>query len=134
MTVSVMVTGSLFRSAVQKSAKSGKLYTTATLKAVAGGEVEFWTALAFGETEQAALLNLAEGEKCAVQGSMKLEAKVGDGEVKIYRTVFVDAVLALKPAPRERKPSNAAAKRDTASAPARADFDDGLPEQWGPGR
>ena len=104
MTVSVMVAGSLLRSAVQKTAKSGKLYTSATLKAVAGGEVEFWTALAFGETEQAALLNLDEGEKCAVQGSMKLEAKAADGEVKIYKTVFVDALLALKPAPRERKP------------------------------
>ena len=134
MTVSVMVTGSLLRGAVQKTAKSGKLYSSATLKAVAGGEVEFWTALAFGETEQTALLGLAEGEKCAVQGSMKLEAKAGDGDVKIYRTVFVDVLLALKPAPRERKPSNAAAKRDTASAPARADFDDGLPEQWGPRR
>ena len=98
---------------------------------MAGSEVEFWTALAFGETEQAALLGLAEGEKCTVQGSMKLKVKVGDGDVKIYKTVFVDALLALKPAPRERKPSNAAAKRDTASAPARADFDDGLPEQWG---
>jgi hypothetical protein len=133
MTVSVMVTGSLFRSAVQKTAKSGKLYTTATLKSVAGSEVEFWSALAFGETEQTALLGLAEGEKCAVQGSMKLEAKAGDGEVKIYRTVFVDALLALKPAPRERKPSNAAAKRDTASAPhaaaasAGADPSDDIP-------
>ena len=116
MTVSVMVTGSLFRSAVQKTAKSGKLYTSGTLKSVAGAEVEFWTALAFGETEQTALLNLAEGEKCAVQGSMKLEAKVGDGDVKIYRTVFVDALLALKPAARERKPSNPAAKLNTATA------------------
>jgi hypothetical protein len=103
MTVSVMVTCSLFRAAVQKTAKSGKVYTSATLKSVAGSEVEFWTALAFGETEQTALLGLAEGEKCAVQGSMKLEAKVGDGDVKIYRTVFVDALLALKPTPRERK-------------------------------
>ncbi len=134
MTVAVMVTGSMFRAAVQKTAKSGEVYTSATLKSVAGSEVEFWTALAFGETEQAALLGLAEGEKCTVQGSMKLKVKVGDGDVKIYKTVFVDALLALKPAPRERKPSNAAAKRDTASAPARADFDDGLPEQWGPGR
>jgi hypothetical protein len=129
MTVSVMVTCSLFRAAVQKTAKSGKVYTSATLKSVAGSEVEFWTALAFGETEQAALLNLAEGEKCAVQGSMKLEARVGDGEVKIYRTVFVDALLALKPTPRERKPKAAPAHANPASA--RAEFDDGLPEQWG---
>jgi len=132
LTVSVMVTGSLFRSAVQKTAKSGKLYTSATLKAAAGGEVEFWTALAFAETEQAALLGLGEGEKLSVQGSMKLEAKVGDGEVKIYRTVFVDALLALKPAPRERKPK-ATPPAGAAPTRARADFDYGFPEQWGRG-
>jgi hypothetical protein len=63
MTVSVMVTGSLFRAAVQKTSKAGKAYVTATIKAVAGGEVEFWTALAFGDTEQAALLNLAEAPR-----------------------------------------------------------------------
>jgi hypothetical protein len=67
----VLDTGALFRMPIQKTAKSGKLYTTATLKSVAGREVEFWTALAFGESEQAALLALAVGEKVAVQGAMK---------------------------------------------------------------
>jgi hypothetical protein len=104
MTVSIMIAGALFRAPVQKIAKSGKPYVTATIKASVCNESEFWTALAFGESEQAALLNLVEGEKCAVQGAMKLEAKAGDGDVKIYRTVFVDALLPLKPVPRERKP------------------------------
>jgi len=104
MTVSVMISSALFRAPVQKIAKSGKPYVTATIKASVGSESEFWTALAFGETEQAALLALVGGEMVAVQGAMKLEAKAGDGEVKIYRTVFVDALLTLKPAPRERKP------------------------------
>ena len=35
---------------------------------------------------------------------MKLEAKASDGEVEIFKTIFVEALLALKPAPRERKP------------------------------
>src|SRR5271155_2337452 len=104
MTVSVMIAGALFRAPVQKIAKSGKPYVTATIKASVGNESEFWTALAFGDTEQATLLALAVGEKVAVQGAMKLEAKAGDGDVKIYRTVFDGALLTLKPAPRERKP------------------------------
>ena len=128
MTVSVMVTGSVFRDPVQKTAKSGKLYTTATLKSVAGTEVEFWTALAFGETEQATLLGLGEGEKLSVQGSMKLEAKSGDGGVKIYRTVFVDALLALKPAPRERKPRAEKTERGALGLSNReADINDAIP-------
>ena len=106
MSVSVMIAGALFRTAVQKTSKAGKVYTTATLKSVAGTEVEYWTALVFGETEQAALLGLAVGEKVAVQGAMKLEAKASDGEVEIFKTIFVEALLALKPAPRERKPKD----------------------------
>jgi Single-strand binding protein family len=104
MTVSIMIAGALFRAPVQKIAKSGKPYVTATIKASVGNESEFWTALAFGDPEQATLLALAVGEKVAVQGAMKLEAKAGDGDVKIYPTVFVDALLTLKAAPRERKP------------------------------
>ena len=39
MSVSVMIAGALFRTAVQKTSKAGKVYTTATLKSVAGTEV-----------------------------------------------------------------------------------------------
>jgi hypothetical protein len=128
MSASVMISGSLFRSPIQKTAKSGKLYTTATLKSVAGTEVEYWTALVFGETEQAALLGLAVGEKVAVQGAMKLEAKASDGEVRIFKTIFVEALLALKPAPRERKPKAEKTERGASGLSNReADINDAIP-------
>jgi hypothetical protein len=108
MAVSIMVAGSLFRDPAQNTAKTGKSYAVATIKAAAGNEAEFWTALAFGETEMTELMRLAEGEKLTVQGSPKIEAKAGaDGAIKVYRTVFVDAVLALKPKPKEAKPKPA---------------------------
>jgi hypothetical protein len=132
MTAAVMISGSLPRAPESKTSKAGKPYVFASIRVAAGNEVEFWTALAFGETEQAELLRLGEGEKLAVQGALKVEAKAGDGgEIKIRRTVFVDAVLALKPKPRERK-----AKAEKAPPPDRAaaapregrrDFDDKLP-------
>ena len=117
MTVSVMVTGSLWRGPAQKTSKAGKPFVAATVKVAADNEAQFWTALAFGETTQADLMRLAEGEKLAVQGALKIEAKIQDGAVKIYRTVFVDAVLSLKPAPRERKPK---ADKEPQAAPTRS--------------
>ncbi len=104
MTVSVMLTGSVFREPAQRTSKAGKPFVVATMKVAADNETQFWTALAFGETAQAELMRLADGEKLAVQGALKVEAKIQDGAVKLYRTIFVDAVLPLKPAPRERKP------------------------------
>ena len=137
MTVSVMVTGSLPRAPELKTSKAGKSYVFLTIKSSAGNEVEFWTVLAFGETEQAQLLRLGEGEKLAVQGSLKIEAKMLEGgEIKIRRTIFVDAVLSLKPKPREAKPK---ADKMARAAPARGetatpdltargrDFDDSIP-------
>lgn len=116
MTVSVMITGSLFREPAQKTSKAGKPFVIATLKVAADNEVQFWSALAFGETAQADLMRLGEGEKLAVQGALKIEAKIQDDAVKIYRTCFVDAVLSLKPAPRERKPK---ADKTPRGAPAK---------------
>ena len=56
MTVSIMIAGALFRAPVQKIAKSGKPYVTATIKASVRNESEYWTALAFGEAAVAARL------------------------------------------------------------------------------
>jgi single-stranded DNA-binding protein len=135
MTALALISGALSRTPELRTAKSGKAYATATIKVAADNAVDFWSVLAFSESAQVELMRLGEGDKVSLQGSLKLEVYTSrDGESKISRTLFADHVLALRQPPRERKPSNAAAKRDTASAPARADFDDGLPEQWGPGR
>jgi single-stranded DNA-binding protein len=135
MTAFALISGALFRAPELKTAKTGKPYATASLRVTADNATDYWSVLAFSESAQAELMRLGEGDKVSLQGSLKLEVYTSrDGESKISRTLFADHVLALRQPPRERKPSNAAAKRDTASAPARADFDDGLPEQWGPGR
>ena len=117
MTVSIMLTGSVFRAAAQKTSKAGKPFVVATGKVAAENETQFWSLLAFGETAQADLMRLAEGEKLAVQGSLKIEAKVQDDAVKIYRTCFVDAVLSLKPRPKDAKPK---ADKSARTAPAKS--------------
>jgi len=137
MTAFALVSGALFRAPELKTAKTGKPYVTATIKVVAAADnaVDFWSVLAFNESAQAELSRLGEGDKISAQGPFKVEPYTArDGQTRINRTIFADHVLALRRPPRERKPSNAAAKRDTASAPARANFDDGFPEQWGADR
>jgi hypothetical protein len=134
MTVSVMVTAALGKQPTQRTSKNGNVYLTASLRVMAGNETEWWNLLCFSENAQAEIMRLEVAERLSCQGGLKVELYRGnDGEARISRTVVADVILALRQPPRERKSSNAAAKRDTASAPARADFDDALPAQWGPG-
>jgi single-stranded DNA-binding protein len=134
MTALALITGALSRAPELRIAKSGKAYATATVKvAAADNAVDFWSVLAFSESAQAELLRLGEGDKLSAQGSFKVEPYTArDGQTRINRTIFADHVLALRQPPRERKPKAVAA--DANPAPARADFDDGFPEQWGADR
>jgi single-stranded DNA-binding protein len=133
MTAFVLVSGALSRAPELKTSKSGKAYVTATVKVAADGAAEFWSILAFSESAQAELLRLGEGDKISVQGTFKVDLYTArDGQTRINRTMFADHVLALRQPPRERKPK--ASPAAATPAPARADFDDGFPEQWGTGR
>jgi single-stranded DNA-binding protein len=107
MTAFALITGVIFRSPVQKTSKAGKPYTTCTVKAGsddnAGGD--FWNVLSFSESGQLELLRLEVGDAVSVRGKMKVETYVAnDGTTKISRSIFADAALGLRPAPRERKP------------------------------
>jgi single-stranded DNA-binding protein len=107
MTAFVLITGTLFRPAEQKTSQAGKRYVTATLKAasVDASNSEFWSVLAFSDSAQAELLRLSAGEKLSLQGTLKLTTfETNSGETKISRTVFADSVLALRASPKERKP------------------------------
>jgi hypothetical protein len=102
MSAFALISGSLFRNPERKTSKAGKAYVTATVKAVAGNESEFWR---------------------------KIELyRANDGSEKLSRTLMVDGVLALKPAPRERKPKPDAggARTETGTQNGR-DFDDPVP-------
>jgi single-stranded DNA-binding protein len=130
MTALALITGALYRTPELRTAKSGKAYATATVKVAADNAVDFWSVLAFSESAQAELMRLGEGDKISAQGPFKVEPYTArDGQTRINRTLFADHVLALRQPPRERKPKPVPATAP--SGPARAPFDDGLPEQWG---
>jgi single-stranded DNA-binding protein len=133
MTVAVMVTGALAKEPMQRTSKNGAVYLTTSLRVTTGNETEWWNLLCFSESAQAEIKRLGVGEKLTCQGSLKIEIyRAGDGEPKISRTIFVDAVLALRPPPRERKPKAAPDRRHAGdAAPSNQndgrDFDDSIP-------
>jgi single-stranded DNA-binding protein len=121
MTVAVLISGSIFKPPQQRTSQSGKQYVVATIKttAAADGSSDFWSALAFGTTAGEELLRLTVGERLAIQGSMKLDLyAAADGAKKISRTVFVDHVLPLRAAAKERKPAKEEPQGQSGAAPA----------------
>lgn len=70
--------------------------------------------LVFSETAGAELLRLTENERLAVQGSLKIELYQPEGKpARISRTIFVDSVLALRAAPKQKKAKPPAAPVST---------------------
>jgi single-stranded DNA-binding protein len=125
-----MVAGALGKQPTQRTSKNGNAYLTASVRVTVGNETEWWNLLCFSESAQAEIMRLEIGERLSCQGGLKIELYRGnDGEARVSRTIIADAVLALRQPPRERKSKAAPA----AANPARADFDAGFPEQWGPG-
>jgi single-stranded DNA-binding protein len=133
MSTYALITGVIFRNPVQKTAKSGKPFTTCTIKAGADeGAGDFWAVLSFSESSQFELLRLEAGDAVSIRGKMKIETYVAnDGTTKISRSIFADAALGLRPVPRTKqpKPAKAAPSHDQAdqspsSAPT---FDDDIP-------
>jgi hypothetical protein len=101
MTAYVLVSGVLFRNPVEKISKAGRPFTTCTIKAGSddSGGGDFWSVLSFSESSQLELLRLEIGDAVAVRGKMKIEIF----EARISRTIFADAALGLRPAPRTPK-------------------------------
>jgi single-stranded DNA-binding protein len=129
MSAFALISGSLFRNPERKKSKAGKDYVTATVKAAAGNESEFWRLIVFSESAQAELMRLADGDKLSAQGSLKVELyRANDGSEKLSRTLMADGILALRPSPREKKPKPepAVAGAETGFKSGR-DFDDPVP-------
>jgi single-stranded DNA-binding protein len=105
MTAYALIAGVIFRQAMQKTSKTGKQYTTCTVKVGsddnAGGD--FWSVMCFSESGQLELLRLELGDAVSVRGKLKIETYEKDGQTRVSRSVFADAALGLRPAPRERK-------------------------------
>jgi hypothetical protein len=139
MSVAVLVSGTLFRVAEQRTSSSGRKYVKATLRAAAADNStsEFWDLLIFSESAQAELERLGVNERVSVQGALKLELYEPEGKpAKIQRTIFVDYVLALRAPPKEKKKPNSAAAPASQRLPlqpvnivpaASPEFDDDIP-------
>lgn len=122
MTVAALISGVLYRAPGRRTSQSGKAFVRATIKVQSSTDSgsDFWSVLAFGDTSSAALLELQDGDRLAVQGALKLEIYNG----KISRTLFADQVLPLRAKKKRKdKPEPATATRESSTAP----FDDALP-------
>jgi single-stranded DNA-binding protein len=117
MVIAALVHGTLHRAAESRMSKAGKPYVMATLSVKEGEVRQFVQCFAFGDTAQAELLRLSEGEALAVQGALKAEVYTpAGGEPRVSLSIFSDNVLALRQPPRERK----AAPNDRPKAERRA--------------
>lgn len=107
MSAFALVTGTIFRAPLQRTAKSGRPFTTCTVKVGSDdtASADFWNVLCFSDSGQLELLRLEIGDAVAARGKLKIETYVAnDGSTKISRSLFADAAIGLRPAPRERKP------------------------------
>jgi single-stranded DNA-binding protein len=135
MTAFALVTGTIFRPPVQKTAKSGRPFTSCTVKAVSddSGGGDFWSVLCFSESAQLELLRLEAGDAVSVRGKMKIETYVAnDGTTKISRSIFADAALGLRPVPRTpkaraAKPAPTSQETTTTTPSSAPPFDDDVP-------
>jgi single-stranded DNA-binding protein len=109
MTAFALVTGVIFRAPLQKTSKAGKPYTTCTVKAGADDNAsgDFWNVLIFSESAQLEMLRLEIGDAVSIRGKLKIEIFEKDGQARISRSIFADAALGLRPAPRTPKPKAA---------------------------
>jgi single-stranded DNA-binding protein len=123
-----LITGTIFRAPLQKIAKSGKPYTSCTVKAGSDdGGGDFWNVLIFSESAQLEMLRLEVGDAVAVRGKMKLEIFEKDGQARISRSLIADAAIGLRPAP--RTPKAKAAKAAPTSHDQPATTTDATPEK-----
>src|SRR5260221_14737997 len=108
MTAFALVTGSLWKNPEQRSsAKTGKLFTVATIRAGsdASGGGDFWSITCFSESAQLELLRLEAGDAVAVKGRLEIKTYTpADCANKIGRSIFSDSAIGLRPPPREKKP------------------------------
>jgi single-stranded DNA-binding protein len=106
--IAALIAGTLFRAPEQRTSKTGKPFTTATVKIRDGGGSQFIRIFSFSESCQAELMRLDDSDALSVQGALKAETyTASDGSIKISLSIVADHVLALRQPPRERKPKAA---------------------------
>jgi single-stranded DNA-binding protein len=113
MSTFALLSGKLQSAAQQRTSRNGNAFAMATLRVIAGNEVQFWRLFVFSKSAQAELMRLNEGDALAAQGSLKIEPYEHDGVTKVGLTIIADAILPLRRAPKQR------AEKATAPHPPR---------------
>ena len=103
MTAFILISGTLFRAPEERISKSGKPFWSAIVRVKDGDTAAWWKILCFSEAGGAELMRLGDGDALSAQGAFKAEPYEKNGETRVGLTFFVDHILPLKPAPKERK-------------------------------
>lgn len=107
MSAQALITGTLYRAAERRTAKSGRAFTVATLRSSEAQVSQFWRVTTFSEPVGEELARLNEGEAVAVQGRLDISTYDKDGETRVSLQIIADHVLALRQPGKERKPKTA---------------------------
>lgn len=138
--IRALVTGTLYGSPEQRTAKSGNLFTTAKLRADGKDGATVWCSLiAFGELAER-LATLAANSAVAVSGRAEVNAWLDkQGEPKAGLSIVADELATLKAKPRPPQGTGDTRRNGQGEdapprpqhaqrAPVAAGFDDELPE------
>jgi single-stranded DNA-binding protein len=108
--IAALISGPLFRAPEKRTAKSGRPFVTATIKARDGDAFQFVRVTAFSDTVQTELSRLYDGDAITVQGPLRVETyTAADGETKISISIIAENVLALRQPPKKREAKSPAA-------------------------
>lgn len=106
VSVAVLISGKLHAVPVTRSTREGTEYVTAKVRVDNRSQTEWWDVIAFGDEARAHLAGLEEGDPIAMSGEPSFDTyKHSCGETRIARRLTADRVMALRPAPRRRRPA-----------------------------
>ncbi|WP_407659908.1 single-stranded DNA-binding protein [Methylocystis suflitae] len=100
-----LASGTIFRPVEIRTAKSGRLFASTTLKCRDGDSMTWVKVLAFSDHTIEAFQRLGDGDGVAVQGVLRSEVYTSrDGETRVALTIIADQVCPPRARPRQRKP------------------------------
>lgn len=112
MSIAALVLGKLTGKPEQRTAKSGRPFTTAKLRTAAGDETVFVHVVCFSESTQAVLLALADGDSVAVAGDLTPQAWLDrEGKARPSLDLVAHQVLTTYALKRKRAATEAASER-----------------------
>jgi single-stranded DNA-binding protein len=102
--ISILTSGTLISSPVERTSKAGNQFVTAQMKAADGDETNLISLVAFDEAICKSLLVLSKGDTLVVSGSCKPSTWTGrDGEPQLGLNVVVKVVMTQYAVTKKRK-------------------------------